>query len=323
MRTAVTHAPRALEALAREAGVQRSYTDVRGIRRTASREALCAVLRVLGHDVDESGAGADGALRALRDGDRALVPPVAVAWDGRPAALDLDPAVRTRRVAWTARLEDGSERAGASGPGERPAGGGRLVLPAFPFGYHLVHAEVGGRTAATLVISAPRRTYAGPPRAWGVFLPLYALPGRFGPGDYTLLWRLVAWTAAHGGAVVGSTPLHAAFLDRPFDPSPYAPVSRRHWNELFVDPEAVPELDASADARRALAELPAGEDRLIDHRAAMAAKRGVLEALLEALDGARRAAFEERLALDPELAAYAGFRARCEREGGGWREWTG
>ena len=30
-------------------------------------------------------------------------------------------------------------------------------------------------------------------------------------------------------------PLYAAFLDEPFDPSPYAPVSRLHWNEVYLD----------------------------------------------------------------------------------------
>ena len=30
-------------------------------------------------------------------------------------------------------------------------------------------------------------------------------------------------------------PLYAGFLDEPFDPSPYAPVSRQHWNEVYLD----------------------------------------------------------------------------------------
>jgi len=45
----------ALCALAAAEGVLRSYTDTTGRRRRASPAALGAVLRALGHDVDDSG----------------------------------------------------------------------------------------------------------------------------------------------------------------------------------------------------------------------------------------------------------------------------
>src|SRR6185437_4523085 len=63
------------------------------------------------------------------------------------------------------------------------------------------------------------------------------------------------------------------------------------------------------------------EGRLIDYRAAAAAKRVVLEALLADLGGARLDAFEAHLRAHPDLAGYAEFRARCERERAGWRDW--
>jgi 4-alpha-glucanotransferase len=47
----------------------------------------------------------------------------------------------------------------------------------------------------------------------------------------------------------------------------------------------------------------------------------VLEALLADLRGPRQDAFESRLRDDSELEAYAGFRAHCERERAGWRDW--
>ena len=131
----------------------------------------------------------------------------------------------------------------------------------------------------------------------------------------------MAWTAGLGGAFAGSTPLHAAFLDEPFEPSPYLPVSRLHWNELYADPAAAPELETSPRARALLAAVRPPEGRLIDYRAAMASKRAVLEALLDDLAGARREAFEARIRADPGLRSYADFRARCERERAGWRDW--
>ena len=39
--------------------------------------------------------------------------------------------------------------------------------------------------------------------------------------------------------VVSTLPLYATFLDEPFDPSPYAPVSRAHWSEVYLD-DALP-----------------------------------------------------------------------------------
>jgi 4-alpha-glucanotransferase len=314
-----------LHALAAAAGVQRSYADTRGRRRTASPAALAAVLRALGHDVAESGAGASEALAALA-AERLARPaePVAVAWGSTPPRIPLTPPAGTHRVEWTVALEDGRELSGAEPiePLARTPDGPALALPVLPHGYHRVHLEIGGRAAATLVIQAPRRAYAGPGHSWGVFLPLYAAPGPFGPGDFTRLRRLIAWTAGLGGDIVGSTPLHAAFLDRPFEPSPYLPVSRLYWNELYVDPLVVPELAASPRAREQIgaAAVPDGE-RLIDYRAAAAAKRRVLEALLGALGGARLEAFEEHLHAHPDLGDYAAFRARCEAEGGGWRDW--
>jgi 4-alpha-glucanotransferase len=302
----------ALEALAAAEGVLRSYTDTTGRRRRASPASLAAALHALGHDVDECGRGASEALRA-REAARAGRPaePVAVAWGRGRARI----ALRVRgRAAWTLALEDGGELAGH-------ADGDVLQLPQLPYGRHRLGLEADGRTHEVTVLQAPRRAHAGTPRSWGMFVPLYALPGPFGPGDLTR-WRLLAeWTAGLGGELLGSTPLHAAFLDEPFEPSPYLPVSRLHWNELYADPAAAPEWESSAHARELAAAVPRPDGRLIDYRAAAAAKRPVLEALLADLGGARRDAFERHMRDHPDLAAYAAFRARCERERAGWRDW--
>jgi 4-alpha-glucanotransferase len=311
--------PAALLALAAAAGVQRSYTDPFGRRRTASPEALAAVLRALGHDVEESGRGADEALRALEARRRSTpAGPVAVSFGGAPRVA-LTAGADAAPVRFTIVLESGGQIDGKAVPE-----GSELPLPAVPDGYHRVHLRAGRREATTLLLCAPRRAYAGPDAWWGVFLPVYALPGPFGPGDFTRFRRLAEWVRSLGGLAAGTTPLHAAFLAEPFDPSPYAPVSRLYWNELYVDPQAVPELAASPRAQELLERLPpttAGDP--VDYRAAAAAKRRVLEALLASLGGPRRDAFEGRLGDDPGLADYAAFRARCERERGGWREWTG
>ena len=48
---------------------------------------------------------------------------------------------------------------------------------------------------------------------------------------------------------MSTLPVYAAFLDEPFDPSPYAPASRLHWNEVYLDDASVPAA-ADADVRR-------------------------------------------------------------------------
>jgi 4-alpha-glucanotransferase len=303
----------ALDALAAAEGLLRSYTDTTGRRRRASAPALAAVLRALGHDLDESGRGAGEALRAARAaGAGRLAEPVAVAWGRGRCRI---PVTGPARPAWTLALEDGGEVHGR-------ADGATVELPRLPYGRHLLHLEAGGRTQDVTVLQAPRRAPAGPERSWGVFVPLYALPGPFGPGDFTRMRLLAEWTAGLGGDLVGSTPLNAAFLDEPFEPSPYLPVTRLHWNELHADPAATPEWAASARARELAAAVRPPDGRLIDYRAAAAAKRGVLEALLADLGGPRLDAFEHHLRANPDLASYARFRAHCERERAGWREWS-
>jgi 4-alpha-glucanotransferase len=303
----------ALEALAAAEGVLRSYTDTTGRRRRASPAALAAVLRALGHDVHESGRGAAEALRAVEAGRAGrLAEPVAVAWGRARCRVRVsahDPPT------WTLALEEGAEVHGRGDDGET------VELPRLPYGCHVLHLEAGGRTQDVTVLQAPRRAPAGPERSWGLFVPLYALPGPFGPGDFTRMRMLVEWTAGLGGDLVGSTPLNAAFLGEPFEPSPYLPVSRLHWNELYADPAATPEWEASTRVRKLAADACPPEGRLIDYRAAAAAKRVVLEALLADLGGARLDAFEAHLRAHPDLAGYAEFRARCERERAGWRDW--
>jgi 4-alpha-glucanotransferase len=132
--------------------------------------------------------------------------------------------------------------------------------------------------------------------------------------------------------VVATLPLLASFLDEPFEPSPYAPASRLFWNELYLDPRRVPELETCLEAKRLLesadfrreVEALRREPR-VDYARQMGLKRRVLEELaLEFFarpSPDRRDAFEEFAEARPELETYAAFRAVGERRGGAWQTW--
>jgi 4-alpha-glucanotransferase len=90
-------------------------------------------------------------------------------------------------------------------------------------------------------------------------------------------------------------------------------VSRRHWNEVYLDLARVPEVTGDA----AVGEPSPGE--VVDLPALAARKRTVLEAALARLGGARRDEFERWLTARPDVAAYARFRAAVERDGAGVR----
>jgi 4-alpha-glucanotransferase len=199
-----------------------------------------------------------------------------------------------------------------------------------PPGYHRVIVEWPGSETTALLIAAPR--CPTPARGWGAFLPLHALrtDDDWGVGSYRDMADLGAWIGDMGGSMVGALPLYPAFLDPPADPSPYLPVSRLAYNEIFIDPTSLPELAKAPEARRLLASdafrrrlSAAHQSSLVDYGEVSHLRRQVLEPMADALlagGSARRSEFRAFFDEHPELLAYARFRAagdRLGRRGGG------
>ena len=123
--------------------------------------------------------------------------------------------------------------------------------------------------------------------------------------------------------MVATLPLLATFLDKPYDPSPYAPVSRLFWNEFYVHVEGIPELKHSPAAQSALDSAEMNADRsalqaasLVDYRRQMAMKRSILEQLSRSIAQApseRRETFERFVRSRPAVEDYARFRAAPAR----------
>ena len=338
--------PHAIIRLARAFGLQVGYLDYTGAFRGADLDVLRAVLQALGAAVDDEGAEAQLAQRELARW-RTMIEPVVVAWDGvvtfelRVAERDADRPIVLRVIP-----EHGDPIARTIVPSSFTRQGGAQVggtsfasyevpLPGIlPPGYHRIEIEAGA-LARALVLSAPRKVWspAAPTRQFGVFAPLYSLQSErsLGVGDYTDLGDLHEWSASCGASVVGTLPLLASYLDDPCESSPYVPVSRLAWNELYLDVEAIPEL-AECERARSVLDDPDGRALsarlrnmpLVDHRTEMALRRRVIEPMVAQIferGGARRQALEAFAVARPEIVDYARFRAAEQHFGTLWDRW--
>ena len=194
---------------------------------------------------------------------------------------------------------------------------GKLGNRQFETGYHTV--EIKGHE--TFVISAPTKAYfSHPPRQWGVFAPIYSLHSKRNPnaGDLTDFEHLMDWMSELGGSVAATLPLLGAFLDEPFEPSPYSPATRLFWNEFYVDLERIPEFAGTASRRPQ-------KTKLVDYRGGMAYKRRILETLAQKhFAGAapqRLQAFRKFIRENKGVDDYARFRAVTDLQDRGWSAW--
>ena len=323
-----------LQRLARRHGLQTAYVNGMGQRRVVPPDTILVILRALGVPIEHM-AEAGQALALDEEAPARILEPVVVAWGGAAThiAVRVPPRLDNAQLRCHLVLEDGNERQWAADI-EREG----IVLPELPPGYHHLTVEVAGRESRCLLISAPVKAYrpeaSRTSRKWGVFLPLYALYSRQSGeiGDFTDLQALAKWMDDLGGDFVATLPLFATFLgDGPHDPSPYSPVSRRFWNELYLDVDALPEIGRCPDAaellaspayQRELAALQAGRE--LDYRRLYSLKRGLLERLSRRFfdgPGDRDALFREFLASNPAVEDYARFCAVCERRGEAWQAW--
>lgn len=336
-----------LQTLAGMYGIHTSYLDVHQQPVIADSDTLLAILRALGcsissiDDIERAIAGRQHEL------DRRSLSPVIVAWDGYfPASrLRLPQQITRDRISVT--IEQDPSSSGGEIP--QPQLGTDSVSIGLgddtfvdhtvnvhgqiPWGYHRLVVAAGEMTIDALLISAPPQAYGPPPgdRGWGAFIPLYTLHSgeSWGAGNFTDLRRLIHWVGDSGGSLVGTLPIMAAFLDEPFDPSPYATASRLFWNEFYIDPVAIPGFADCPDAQRIIADnqkmiAEFRRSEFLDYKREMALKRKVLEALLKkflAADSPRRQEFEAFVRSSSVLRDYALFRAAGEKYQSSWHAW--
>jgi 4-alpha-glucanotransferase len=263
----------ALRERAAHLGVETSYWDVAGHHHEASAATLQAIVDVL--EVDVTSIAGD-------------VAPVVV---GQPSRVFVAAARDAELV-----LADGTALALA-------VADRHVELPAdLPIGCHRISLDDGGVTVVVPPPTMPRA--AALDGGASLFVPTYALWEMSSP--LPSFGHLGAFaTAVHrlGIDVVATLPLYAAFLDEPYEPSPYSPVSRLHWNELYVD-DAVLRPDAGGDAHL---DGPVGE--LVDWRTLAVRRRQQLLATAAAMAPGLRDAVDTFVAERPDVGRFARFQA--------------
>jgi 4-alpha-glucanotransferase len=338
-----------LRLLAAEMGVEIGYWDVSGRRREASDRSLLSVIRASGIPIDTADEAPFHRRRLARRRCEQGLEPVVVVWDGEAVEVLLwlpdrlvGPSVE---VGVSIALDSGGERqweldlstlprlthavveSPEASAGEQEFRSFAVGLPpGLPVGRHGLDVRVSDERFSAVVLSAPRSSPSLEPweRTWGVLAPLYSLWRSSGVGpDVSLLDDCASWVAGHGAQIVATLPLLSTFADEPFDPSPYAPVSRCFWNELYIDLGRLPGQEASATAAT-LASVPAdvGDGSVFDYRSRARLTRGVLGAAADAFfQSDDRADLDAFVESTPEVLDYAEFRAAVDRFGSGWQSW--
>jgi 4-alpha-glucanotransferase len=344
-------APDLLQKLARLYNLQTVYRDGFGQLRGAPADAIITALKSLGAAL-ESRDDIGAALRQRRlELWQQAIQPVIVAWENEELKfkVHLPERLADAKAKYQILLENGDRLEGECSDEPTARVCAReiegnpyvvrtlVVRDPIPSGYHRLQLQLHKLQLESFLVSAPVNSYM-PARSngkgWGIFCPVYALNSarNWGAGDFTDLTNFAGFAGELNAKAVGTLPMLASFLDEPFNPSPYAPVSRLFWNEFYLDVEAIPEFSRCASAQAIVGseefhrELnDARAQAFVDYRRFMALKRRVLEESLKFLltkQSRRRTSFKQYVAAHPITRDYAAFRAKVERERKVWFDWT-
>jgi 4-alpha-glucanotransferase len=261
-------------ALARAAegcGVEPRFWDIFGREHAASRETLRAIVEALGICAKTS-ESMHAALQAREHTEwtRALAPSIVLTYQSGhisfPVTLPRE-ALRGKarfRVhleaggtldaefsLWQAEIEE-----------SKPFDSGwtrvTIDLPLdVPLGYHELELEAGATRAKAKLIVSPQCAFEPDAireggKSAGIAVALYGLRSarNWGFGDFTDLRTLCTWAAQSlGVSFVALNPLHAIANRRPYNTSPYLPISIFFQNLLYLDIEAIDEWNGSKRAQ--------------------------------------------------------------------------
>lgn len=265
--------PSAFDTLCALYGIEPGYQDIWGEYHEASRKTRASLLRAVGVEA-RNDAEIERALDAYQRAQwERILPAVQVVTvsDGPlQIPLHVPETLADKTFQWTLQLENGREQTGHAIPSGLPIVEQQRIgnsswrqcdlelTVEVPLGYHQLRVEAEGvETVRMNLIIVPPSCYQPTALAdggclWGPEVQLYALRSEhnWGIGDFTDLNHLIALAAENGAGIVGISPLHALFPQRPAHASPYSPSSRQFLNTLFIDVEAIAEFRESGKAQR-------------------------------------------------------------------------
>jgi 4-alpha-glucanotransferase len=214
-----------LQQLAQLYGLETSYYDIKGQHQQAEPDALFAVLRCLGLEIDNSGDVHNALRERKMERWQQCLEPVYTFFEGETPVLSVRLSAEqvNQMVYCKLELETGETRNWETSLSELPeeqsaeVEGSRYVLkklelPPLPLGYHHFTLTFSSTNWETMVISAPERMYtladSEKDRIWGLFIPLYALRSahNWGVGDFSDMETLMQWAQTQGGGLVGTLP---------------------------------------------------------------------------------------------------------------------
>ncbi|KRW57265.1 4-alpha-glucanotransferase [Stutzerimonas nitrititolerans] len=220
-----------LEHLAKAAGLSIDWIDADGRDQRVQPQVLRDVLTGLGLTA-ETDEDIEQSLEKLHLGHQAAdLPPLITADQGVPLSLE---DFCDAHTPYQLQLEQGSRQTGELDAHAHLAA---IDVP----GYHQLQIAGQQLTLAVAPPACPSVEDIAGQSAWGITVQLYSLrrPGDGGLGDTLALEALARSAAANGAAALGISPLHAMFVGRGEQYSPYSPSSRLFYNVLHAAPGAI------------------------------------------------------------------------------------
>jgi 4-alpha-glucanotransferase len=195
-----------------------------------------------------------------------------------------------------------------------------LTCVKIPYGYHELELEYEGQTiGSSFIISAPEQMVQTS-RSWGAFAPVYALRSEsdWGIGSLAELKEVLEFVKKQGGKFVGILPILAGFMDGLHaNPSPYSPISRLFWNEIYLDMDDLPGVTLPALEKYDKKQIKKlRKQRLVDYGKVYALKQKfLLKASGEFFKngGEQQKEFQDFVSKYPGIYDYAEFRSMQER----------
>ncbi|OFZ81798.1 MAG: 4-alpha-glucanotransferase [Bdellovibrionales bacterium RIFOXYD1_FULL_53_11] len=355
----MTHSKKSIDALKKLAeahGLQTGYNSAFGTMVESPSEGIVSILGAMGVEVKPDLSNIEELQQAqVLESWRQILEPVSVVWEGSAPRIPvrLTGALRREKAELTIDLEKDAgsfkvpvniqklpvKKRAVFGPEEYS-----LSYITFnkklPFGYHKATLRIGPEVlASSMIISAPRKAYNPQPpavaaRSCGMFAPLYALHSKesLGIGDFSDLDASMNWAYSLGCDFVGTLPMLAIYTDKPMvEPSPYSPVSRIFWNELYADPRRSDEwaqCDAARNAANSVSFAVRSRDlqavHEVDYHGVARLKRETMQVLADYFflgRGDESEEFKKFLQVQPSATDYSEFRAACDHTNKIWQEW--